>query len=80
MHACLPGRSPPALPCSALRCAPDAPLVLQASGAAAGGGPPGETPQERLKRIMQAQLNKQAQKDTVAVTQKKIQVQRGWLQ
>jgi hypothetical protein len=33
-----------------------------------------ETPQERLKRIMQAQLNKQLKKDTVTQTQKKFQV------
>lgn len=33
-----------------------------------------ETPQERLKRIMQAQLNRQAQKDNVVAAQKKMQV------
>lgn len=33
-----------------------------------------ETPQERLKRLMQAQLNKAAQKDSLAVAQRKIQV------
>lgn len=39
---------------------------------AAGSGK--ETPQERLKRLMQAQLNKAAQKDSLAVAQRKIQV------
>ncbi len=51
-----------------------------AGRAAAPGAAPGaaggvkETPQERLKRIMAAQLNKQAQKDNIQATQKKLQV------
>jgi hypothetical protein len=44
--------------------------VLQAGAAAA----PKESAQERLKRLMQAQLNKAAQKDSLANAQKKIQV------
>jgi hypothetical protein len=43
--------------------------ALQAAPAAAR-----ETPQERLKRLMQAQLNKAAQKDSLANAHKKIQV------
>jgi hypothetical protein len=45
--------------------------VLQAAAAAAA---PKESAQERLKRLMQAQLNKAAQKDSLANAQKKIQV------
>lgn len=48
------------------------------SAAAAAGGPPGETPAERLKRIMAAQINKAATKDSVVATQKKLQVGGGW--
>eukprot|EP00878_Enallax_costatus_P037479 GHUV01042338.1.p1 GENE.GHUV01042338.1~~GHUV01042338.1.p1 ORF type:complete len:118 (+),score=32.47 GHUV01042338.1:272-625(+) len=48
-------------------------LVLQAPAAAA---PVKETPQERLKRLMQAQLNKAAQKDSLANAQKKIQLEK----
>jgi hypothetical protein len=44
--------------------------VLQAAAAAG----PKESAQERLKRLMQAQLNKAAQKDSLANAQKKIQV------
>lgn len=47
-----------------------APAAAAAAPAAAGK----ETPQERLKRLMQAQLNKAAQKDSLAVAQRKIQV------
>lgn len=48
-----------------------------ATGAATGlaaAGPFKETPQERLKRIMAAQLNKQAQKDHLVAAQRKLQV------
>ncbi len=45
-----------------------------AAAAAAAAAPAKETPQERLKRIMQAQLNKQAQKDVVVTQNKKLQV------
>ncbi|EFJ50870.1 hypothetical protein VOLCADRAFT_103657 [Volvox carteri f. nagariensis] len=49
--------------------------------AAGGSGPAGaaavkETPQERLKRIMAAQLNKQAQKDHLVAAQRKLQVEK----
>ncbi len=33
-----------------------------------------ETPQERIKRLMAAQLNKKIQKDSVSAAQKKLQV------
>lgn len=46
--------------------------AARAGGAADGGKK--ETPQERLKRIMAAQLNKQQQKDSVTAAQKRIQV------
>ncbi len=49
--------------------------VLQAGAGAAAAAK--ETPQERLKRIMAAQLNKQAQKDNLATAQKKLQVGHG---
>eukprot|EP00798_Chlamydomonas_sp_ICE-L_P001560 gene1560-32942_t len=45
-----------------------------ASSLGAAPSAPVETPQERLKRIMQAQLNKQAQKDVVVTEKKKLQV------
>lgn len=48
--------------------------MLQASAAAAAAAAPKESAQERLKRLMQAQLNKAAQKDSLANAQKKIQV------
>ena len=50
---------------------------MPAAAAAAAAAAPAavrETPQERLKRIMQAQLNKQAQKDVVVMQNKKLQV------
>lgn len=47
-------------------------VFLQAPAAASTAAK--ETPQERLKRLMQAQLNKAAQKDSLAVAQRKIQV------
>ncbi|KAG2445716.1 hypothetical protein HXX76_000322 [Chlamydomonas incerta] len=49
-----------------------------AAAPAAAGAPAGvkETPQERLKRIMAAQLNKQAQKDNIQAAQKKLQVEK----
>jgi hypothetical protein len=46
----------------------------QAPAAATAAATTKETPQERLKRLMQAQLNKAAQKDSLAVTQRKMQV------
>lgn len=50
-------------------------VSLQAPApAAAAANAAKETPQERLKRLMQAQLNKAAQKDSLAVAQRKIQV------
>jgi hypothetical protein len=49
---------------------PQAPAAAAPAPAAAGK----ETAQERLKRLMQAQLNKAAQKDSLAVAQRKIQV------
>ncbi|GIL46948.1 hypothetical protein Vafri_3819 [Volvox africanus] len=45
-----------------------------ASAVTAPGALAKETPQERLKRIMAAQLNKQAQKDHLVATQRKLQV------
>lgn len=50
--------------------------VLQTQGTSAAAAPGGqkETAQERLKRLMQAQLNKAAQKDSLANAHKKIQV------
>lgn len=50
-------------------------MSLQApTSTAAAAAAAKETPQERLKRLMQAQLNKAAQKDSLAVAQRKIQV------
>ncbi|GFR43558.1 hypothetical protein Agub_g4651 [Astrephomene gubernaculifera] len=43
---------------------------------AAGSASVKETPQERLKRIMAAQLNKQAQKDHLVAAQRKLQVEK----
>lgn len=51
--------------------------VLYTSQAAAVAAAGKETPQERLKRLMQAQLNKAAQKDSLANAQKQIQVCKG---
>mmetsp|Transcript_27123 Transcript_27123/g.68964 ORF Transcript_27123/g.68964 Transcript_27123/m.68964 type:complete len:608 (-) Transcript_27123:43-1866(-) len=57
--------------------APGAKPGPPAAGAAgAGSGPPGETPAERLKRIMAAQIHKAATKDSVAATQKKLQAEK----
>lgn len=36
-----------------------------------------ETPQERLKRLMAAQLNRKIQKDSVTEAQKRLQVREG---
>jgi hypothetical protein len=49
---------------------------VQVGGTGSGGGGvvAGETPAERLKRIMAAQLAKQQSKDTAVATQRKIQV------
>jgi hypothetical protein len=54
-----------------------APAAAAAAAAAAVAQPaatPKESAQERLKRLMQAQLNKAAQKDSLASAQKRIQV------
>lgn len=52
-------------------------MVLLMLQAATGSSAAKETPQERLKRLMQAQLNKAAQKDSLANAHKKIQVCKG---
>ena len=48
-----------------------------AGGGGAGAAPAKETPQERLKRIMAAQFNKQLNKDKAAAAQKQLQVGEG---
>ena len=49
-------------------------MPLQAPKPPFGSAPKHETPQERLKRIMQAQLSKQAGKDMTASHVKQAQV------
>lgn len=53
------------------------PLCFTSQGAGGAAGKK-ETPQERLKRLMQAQLNKQQQKDHLTTAQKKVQVGMGY--